>query len=372
MFNNNYERNFINKFNNLNETPNNQMNYKINNNLDQKQLSKNLFFNNINLFNQSHSNNNLPRKLPEPNNSQYPNSFIQNSEKKSRDLNYNSYSKFYGETNNQPYTITNKEFNNINNFQNIHNINTINNYQNQNTFRYNDLNYQKIDPNISNEYNNNIYSTTKSRRSYSEMNRRNTPINEEINTLQNKNRFFNSRPINYSNQNFYHRKNNINTFYNNTNYPKPSVSQSSPINNISNDIISNNMNYNSSNNTINNFYEQMQKEKERKQKEDYSQILKQQIEEKRKRKELEKQKEKEYDLKLEMKYQEYLKEQREIEKNNKKQNLFEQSTIKRPSSNREKTVNEILNENNINSNIINSIQNNQHSLEQENIKNKTN
>jgi hypothetical protein len=62
MFNNNYERNFINKFNNLNETPNNQMNYKINNNLEQKQLSKNLFFNNINLFNQSHSNNNLPRK----------------------------------------------------------------------------------------------------------------------------------------------------------------------------------------------------------------------------------------------------------------------------------------------------------------------
>ena len=127
MFNNNYERNFVNKFNNSNENQNNQMNYKINNNFDQKQLSKNLFFNNINLFNQNHSNNNISRKLPEPNISQHQNNFIQNSKKKSRELNYTSYSKFYGETNNQPYIITNKGVNNIKNFQNIHNINTINN-----------------------------------------------------------------------------------------------------------------------------------------------------------------------------------------------------------------------------------------------------
>ena len=73
-----------------------------------------------------------------------------------------------------------------------------------------------------------------------------------------------------------------------------------------------------------------------------------------------KKKEKEYDLKLEMKYQEYLKEQREIENNNKKQNLFEPSPIKRPISNRQKTIDDIFNENNnnINSNIINSIKNN--------------
>ena len=374
MFNNNYERNLRNKYNNSNENQNNIIGFKLNNNLDQKQLSKNLFFDNVNLFNQRHSNNNIPQKKLEQNNSYNQNIFMQNSEKKSRDLNYNNYSKFYGETNNQPYPIFNKDYNNLhNNFQNIHNINTINNnLPLQNTFRYNDLNYQKNElNNISNGYNKNIY-TNQSRRSYSEMNRRNTPNNEEINTLQNKNRFFNNNPINYSNQNFYHGKNIINQIYNNTNYPRPSVSQSSPINNISNDIIDNNMNYNSSNNTINNFYEQMQKEKERKQKEDYSNFLRQQIEEKRKRKEMERQKEKEYDLQLERKNQEYLKQQKEIENNNKNENLFEQNTIKRPISNREKTISDLFNENNINSNIINSIQNSQQSLNPEKIKNRTN
>ena len=156
MFNNNYERNLLGKFNILDENKNNQIKYQINNNLDQKQLSKNLFFYNVNLFNQSHSNNNINRNLPEKNNIYNKNSFIHNSEKKSRDLNYTNYSKFYGETNNQPYTITNEAYNNnINNFKNIHNLNTINNnYQNPNLIRYNDIYLQNNEsslPNISNE-----------------------------------------------------------------------------------------------------------------------------------------------------------------------------------------------------------------------------
>ena len=375
MFNNNYERSLRNKFNNLNEDKNYQMKFKINNDFEQKKITKNLFFDNMNLFNQSHSNNNINRKMYEQNNSIYQNSLIQNSEKKLRELNYTNYSKFYGETNNQPYAINNQALNNLNNFQNIRNINTLNNnYQNQNSLRYKDLNYQQNQSsmsNISKELkNSNIY-TNQSRRSFSEMNVRNTPRIEDINTLQNKDSFFNNRIINYSNQNFYHGKNNITPLNNNNyNYQKPSVSQSSPINNISYNIINNNMDYNSSNNTINNFYEQMKKEKERKLKEDYSEFLRQQIEEKRKRKEIEKQKEKEYDLKMEKKYQEYLLQQKEME--NRNQNLFEQNTIKRPISNREKTISDIINENNINSNIINSIQNSQQSLEQEKIKNRTN
>ena len=372
MFNNNYERNLRNKFINLKDNENNQMKFKFNNNLEQKHLAKNIFFDNVNLFNQSYSNNNLNRKLPEQNTSQNKNIFTQNSEKKIRDLNYTNYSKFYGETNNQPYAINNKALNNLNNFQNIHNINTINNiYQNQNQFRYNDLNYQKSQSSIPNLSNENVY-TSQSRRSFSEMNIRNTPKIEDINTLQNRNRLFGGTLINYSNQNFYHGKMNITPQYSNNINFKPSLSQSSPINNISNNIINNNIDYNSSNNTINNFYEQMQKEKERKQK-DYSEILRQQIEEKKKRKEIEKQKEKEYDLKMERQYQEYLRQQKEIEDNNKNQNLFEPNTLKRPNSNREKTINDIFNENNnINSKIISSIQNSQQPLEQEKIKNRTN
>ena len=240
--------------------------------------------------------------------------------------------------------------------------------------RYNDIYLQNNESsltNISNEYNNNIYSSQQ-RRSYSEINRRNTPINIEFNTIQNKNKFFNNRIINYSDQNFYNVRNNINQFYNNNSkYEKPNLNQSSPITNISNDIINNNMDYNSSNNTINNFYEQIQREKERKQKEDYSQILRQQIEEKRKRKELERQKEKEYDLKMERQYQEYLKKQKEIENN--ENNLYENNIIKRPISNREKTINDILNQNNnINSTINNSNQNSFQTLEPENRKNLTN
>ena len=376
MFNNNYERNLLGKFNILDENKNNQIKYQINNNLDQKQLSKNLFFDNVNLFNQSHSNNNINRNLPEKNNIYNKNSFIHNSEKKSRDLNYTNYSKFYGETNNQPYTITNEAYNNnINNFKNIHNLNTINNnYQNPNLIRYNDIYLQNNESsltNISNEYNNNIYSSQQ-RRSYSEINRRNTPINIEFNTIQNKNKFFNNRIINYSDQNFYNVRNNINQFYNNNSkYEKQNLNQSSPITNISNDIINNNMDYNSSNNTINNFYEQIQREKERKQKEDYSQILRQQIEEKRKRKELERQKEKEYDLKMERQYQEYLKKQKEMENN--ESNLFENNAIKRSISNREKPINDIFNQNNnINSTINNSNQNVFQTLEPENRKNLTN
>ena len=378
MFNNNYERNLLGKFNYLDENKNNQMKYEINNNLAQKQLAKNLFFDNVNLFNQSHSNNNINRNLSDKNSIYNKNSFFQNSEKKSRDLNYNNYSKFYGETNNRPYVIANEASNNINNFQNIHNINIINNnYQNQNLNRYNDIyaqnNEQNIQ-NISNEYNNNIY-FSQQRRSFSEISRRNTPINNEINTIQNRNRFFNNGIINYSDQNFYNVRNNINQFYNNNSkYEKANLNQRRTMNNLSNDIINNSMNYNSSNNTINNFYEQIQKEKERKQKEDYSKILRQQIEEKRKRKEMERQKEKEYDLKMERQYQEYLKQQKEIE--NKDSNLFENNTIKRPISNREKTINDIFNENNnnniINSKINNPIQNSFQTLELENRKNLTN
>ena len=383
MFNNNYDRNRINKFNNFNESPDNKLKYKIDNNFDLKQQSKNKFFGNLNLFNQSHSNDIINRKLPEQNSPYNKNSFIGKTENKSREINYNDYSKFYKEANNQAYPINIKAFNNINNFQNIHNINTINNnnFNNQNTFRYNDLNNQKNETNlsnISNEYNNGIF-PNRSQRSFSETKRRSTPINENINinTLQNNNRLPNGRPINYSNQNFYHGKNIINQENNNsnnfTNYQRPFISQNSPFQDLSNNIINNNSNnYNSSNNTIDNFYEQMQKEK--KQKENYLEILRQQIEEKRKRKEMEKQKEKEYDLKLEMKYQEYLKQQKEMENknNNNKNNNVEENNIKRPISNREKTINEIFNENNINSNIINSIQNNQQTLNNEKIKSRTN
>ena len=118
---------------------------------------------------------------------------------------------------------------------------------------------------------------------------------------------------------------------------------------------------------------QKEREKERKQKEDYSEFLRQQIEEKRKRKEIEKQKEKEYDLKLERQYQEYLKKQKDIENNsNNSTNYFEQNTLKRPISNRGKTINDIFNENNINTNIINSIQNSQQNLNNEAIKSRTN
>ena len=128
------------------------------------------------------------------------------------------------------------------------------------------------------------------------------------------------------------------------------MSQSSPIKNISTNIISNN-NYDPSNNTIYN-----------------------KIEEKRKRKELEKQKEREYDLNMERKYQEYLKKQKELENNNNNsnKNFMDQNTLKRPISNREKTINDIFNDNNINEKIIKSIQNNQKALINDNIKNRTN
>ena len=317
MFNNNYDRNSLNNFNNSKESQRGQINFKINNIIDFGRQSKNKFFGDINLFNQSHSNININRNLPEKINSSDKNLFLQNSQYKFRDSNYSNYTNFYRETNNQPYQINN-------NFQNIHNINTINNnFQNQNLFRYNDLNTQRNETNISNisngfNNNNNNISSSQQRRSYSEMNRRSTPINQKIDTLQNNINLINGKPINYSNHNFYHGKNIINQEYNN--------------------IIPNNnkYNYNSSNNTINNFYDEMQKEKEkeRKQKENYIDFWKKQIEEKKKRKEIEKQKEKEYDLKLEKQFQEYLKQQNELEK----------TTTKRPISNREKPITDIIND----------------------------
>ena len=371
MFNNNYDRNSKNYFNNSKESQDEQIKYKINNNIDFGRQSKSKFFEYTNLFNQSHSNNNINRNIPAQINSTNKNLFLHNTQYKIRDLNYTNYSNFYRETNNQPYPLNN-------NFQNIHNINTINNnFQNQNLFRYNDLNTQKNEmnyTNISNGNDNNMYSTQQ-KRSYSEINRRSTPINGGIDYSQSNKRLFNGIPINYSEHNFYHGKNTINQEFNNNNYNVAKVNQSSPINN--NNIITNNnkYNYNSSNNTINNFYEEMQKEKEkeRRQKENYSEILKKQIEEKKKRKEIEKQKEKEYDLRIEKQYQEYLKQQKEIENNNQNnnQNDFEKYSIKRPISNREKPISDIINEMNIN-NMNNSKQNIQLIVNKEKIKNRTN
>ena len=211
MFNNNYDRNSLNNFNNSKESQRGQINYKINNIIDFGRQSKNKFFGDINLFNQSHSNININRNLPEKINSSDKNLFLQNSQYKSRDSNYTNYTNFYRETNNQPYQINN-------NFQNIHNINTINNnFQNQNLLRYNDLNSQKNETNLANISNgfNNINNDNISRRSYSEMNRRSTPINQNIDTLQNNINLINGKPINYSNHNFYHGKNMINQEYNN-------------------------------------------------------------------------------------------------------------------------------------------------------------
>ena len=109
MFNNNYDRNRINKFNNFNESPDNKLKYKIDNNFDLKQQSKNKFFGNLNLFNQSHSNDIINRKLPEQNSPYNKNSFIGKTENKSREINYNDYSKFYKEANNQAYPINNNK-----------------------------------------------------------------------------------------------------------------------------------------------------------------------------------------------------------------------------------------------------------------------
>ena len=93
-----------------------------------------------------------------------------------------------------------------------------------------------------------------------------------------------------------------------------------------NKIFNNINNYNSQSNTAfysHNFdksnyssydYDYQMKNNERRKKEEYSDILKKQIEEKNRRKMLEKQKQREEDLKYEQKYQDYLRQQQELEK----------------------------------------------------------